>query len=70
MSITLLVDAVSIAQKSFTFKRYTDQRTKEGYSVKNCLLMAPNFKLKQKKREKKTKMRRNACLLIQGSYVI
>jgi len=50
MSITLLVDAASIAQKSFTFKRYTDQRTKEGYSVKNCLLMAPNFKLKQKKR--------------------
>lgn len=69
MSITLLVDAVSIAQKSFTFKRYTDQRTKEGYSVKNCLLMAPNFKLKQKK-ERKKKMRRNACLLIQGSYVI
>lgn len=32
--------------------------------------MAPNFKLKQKKREKKTKMRTNACLLIQGSYVI
>lgn len=53
MSITLLVDAASIAQKSLTFKRYTDQRTKEGYSVKNCLLMAPNFKLKQKKREKK-----------------
>lgn len=69
MSITLLVDAASIAQKSFTFKRYTDQRTKEGYSVKNCLLMAPNFKLKQKK-ERKKKMRRNACLLIQGSYVI
>lgn len=62
MSITLLVDAVSIAQKSFTFKRYTDQRTKEGYSVKNCLLMAPNFKLKQKKERKKNKDE-NKCLL-------
>lgn len=61
MSITLLVDAVSIAQKSFTFKRYTDQRTKEGYSVKNCLLMAPNFKLKQKKREKKRCEEMLAC---------
>jgi len=62
MSITLLVDAASIAQKSFTFKRYTDQRTKEGYSVKNCLLMAPNFKLKKKKRKKKNKDAKK-CLL-------